>query len=165
MKLARDKSGFTMIELLIGITVSAFIFIGSSSLMFALFTSNNRVNQQSSLEQAKNDIEAELSKAVRWAKAIQVDQYTFALTVENSDGTTNTYARSSDGTLTKDGAALTAKSINVISMTIDDYSKDSKIPQKSLVITLELENKEFKAIKDTVRIVASQRLATDKTEF
>ena len=64
--------GFSLIELLAGISLTGMIFLGSTSLMFALFNSNSRVKQLDILEQTKNDLQVELSNQVRWAKTVNI---------------------------------------------------------------------------------------------
>lgn len=145
------KNGFTLIELIVAIAISGLILVAMSSLMFALFSSNKRVTQLDTLEQAKNDLQGELSNSVRWAKAITFT--TDELNVDN--GITNNIFRFQGGKLYKNGISLVSNDVKVTSFDIKNLSTD--LAYKSLVISIDLEHAKFNAVKDSLRVVASQR--------
>jgi type II secretory pathway pseudopilin PulG len=146
----RNK-GITLIEILIGITVSSIIFIVSSSLVASLFYAETRSKDSEALEQTKNDLQSEFYEKIKWGENINV--LSDRLIVDDVE-----YSLSG-GRLLKDGSALTAQKVNVQSFSIKDYSLSPD--EVSLEITFELENKEKSSTKDSLKIIISQR----KLEF
>jgi prepilin-type N-terminal cleavage/methylation domain-containing protein len=152
----KTKQGFTLIELLIGIALSGMIFIAVSSVIFILFSSNTRVKQLDTMAQTKNDLQLELSNSIRWAKDISITDAGHTINLITSDDKNIVYRWDTD-TLYKDDVALTPKEITVKGFTAADYSASTNL--KSLEITIDLEDAKFKAVKDTMRLVVSQRIA------
>jgi prepilin-type N-terminal cleavage/methylation domain-containing protein len=159
MKLKKYCGGFTLIELLIGIALSSLIFLGSSSLVFSVFASNAKVRQLDLIEQAKSDLTIELNNNLRWAQAISISADFHTLTIASADGKTAIYSLQ-NGAVIKNGQPLTPKNISVTDFTIQDYSLQSTSAEKSLLISITLQNAQFNAVADTLKIVVSQRFGS-----
>lgn len=154
----KKNEGFTIIELIIAIGLAGLIFLASSSLMFAIFSSNTRVHQLDQLEQTKTDFNFEFSNAIRWSKQIEITS-DGTLLITDQNGLLQTYALK-NGALTKNDSPLHTADVTITSFLVQDYSQNSTVSQKSILITIELQHKTFNAVKETMRIVASQRYAT-----
>jgi prepilin-type N-terminal cleavage/methylation domain-containing protein len=152
-----SRGGFTLIELLIGVTLSGMIFLAVTSLITVLLTSNTRSKQLDELEQAKNDVMQELSNTTRWGGVITItDNVDQDIVSIGQIGSEKTYQIQS-GALVKDGARLTSDQITVTRFNVEDRSATNAL--KSLEIEIEMENKRFTAIKDSFRIVVSERVS------
>ncbi|MFC1649382.1 PA14 domain-containing protein [Patescibacteria group bacterium] len=67
------RSGFTLVELLLAVVISASLFVLVSSVLVNLFRSDTKSKQSQTIEQTKNDIKTELTNRVRWADNIAYD--------------------------------------------------------------------------------------------
>lgn len=146
-------AGFTLMELLIGITLASLIFLGSSSLVIVLFTSSARASQRDEMEQAKNDIMQDLSNSIRWAEGVSFDSSSITVAVDPTDA----FYQLQGERLFKNGTAITPETIAVTSMTINDYSASTSVV--SLKIDIDFEHAQFSTFKDRMSIVVSQRNA------
>ena len=149
----------TLIELLIGITLTSFIFLSASSLMLTLFASNTRSKQIDILDEAKDDLQAELTGAVRWSAKVEVLNSN-TLQVTSIDGTSHTYAfNTASKTILKDGESLAIKDVSFTQFAVTDYSDQSVAASPvSLEIIIDMEHTRFPILKDHFRIVVSQRV-------
>lgn len=66
-----NQQGFTLVEMLIGITMASIIFITTSSLLVSIIARNARIKKDEVVEQTKNDLAVEFLNYVRWADAIE----------------------------------------------------------------------------------------------
>jgi prepilin-type N-terminal cleavage/methylation domain-containing protein len=148
----RRKKGFTVIELLIAMVITAMILIGAGSILTFLLKSNNRVTQTNSLDQSENDLQSELYSAVRWAKA--VSNTSNSLTTTALDDTVNVYALSS-GKITKNGTPVTASDIVVSSFLVENLSQSPTYA--SVQMQIQLRHIQPGNVPKTITIVASQR--------
>lgn len=144
------NSGFTLVELLLGVTIAVMISLTASSILALLFRSDIKTKRVEAMEQTKNDLQVDFSNAIRWAEIISftsgnnttlsVDQTTYKL---------------QDEKILKNDQPLTPSSVAVKKFSITDFSNSSDL--KSLELIIELESKNNALVKDNVRIVVSQR--------
>jgi len=153
--------GFTLVELLVGIALSSLIFMAISTLMLVLFSSSSRVAQMDRLEQTQNDLQAELSNAIRWADQVDVTD-SARIKVYHESEETEYYIE--EGRLYKKTSTamqvLTSQDVLINSLTAVNYSTASfgePDPKVSLNITIEMQDKQFFHVLDTVNLVVSQR--------
>jgi len=154
MKIQKHSQGFTLVELLLGITISVMIFLTATSVLSLLFRSDVKTKRIDELEQAKNDLSAEFSNKIRWASNITYTNGANAtLSIDESE-----YTLSNERVL-KGDQPLTPASVAVKKLQVTNYSNNPLI--KSLEIVVEMESKNNSSVKQSVRIIASQR----KTRF
>lgn len=146
-----SKNGYTLVELLLGVTISVMIFMTAASVVALMFRSDAKTKRVETLEQTKNDIQGELTSNVRWGENI-----TFSRNLLTID---STVYKLQDGRIFKNSDPLTSSEVNIKSFQIEDFSNSPVI--KSLELTIEMENKTVSSTKDTLRFVVSQR----KTSF
>jgi hypothetical protein len=142
-----NKKGITLIELLIGITLSAAIFVVATSLIASIFTTDTKGRNLQAIAQVKDNIQAELSESVRWGNVILVSPN--ELTVDSS------IYNLRQGRIYKDNNPLTPESVEIKSFTINDLSANSQY--KSLQINVELAYKATVDQTDSFAVVVSQR--------
>ncbi len=145
-----DSAGVTMVELIIGMAVASMIFLAVSSLIVLLFSSNNRVKQLEVLAQAKNDLQFELSNAIKWGNTI-----TFANTPYPQIVVDSLTYRLENERIYKNDIPLTAEEVRITEMLINNYSVNPLYA--SLDINISLEHKNFAVIRDQLHLVVSQR--------
>ena len=117
------RTGFTLMELLIGMTLISFIFLGVITATVVLLNSNARVKQIDHLEQAKNDLQLEFANTIRWAKAITLISPS-ELSITNSDDSTSLYQfDSTNKRITKNGVPITSDTVDITNFEIHDYSR------------------------------------------
>lgn len=143
----KKNGGFTLIELLLGVTISVLIFLAAGSVMALLFKTDVKTKRLESLEQTKNDLHSEFTTSIKWGGSIaftngelQVDVNTFKLL---------------DGRIYKNNDPLTSSDISITKFAVENYSNTSDV--KSYEITVDMENKNFSTIKDSMKTVVSQR--------
>lgn len=145
--------GFTLIEILVAISISGVIFLAASALLVSLFSSNARVSQLDAMSQVKDDIVKDLSNTIRWASDVVVSSDNDALTVMDTQGESTTY-RIDTNRLLKNDTPLHSDEFEVTQFSVHDYSSGS---QASVDIQLAIRSKKFTARNDTVKLVVSQR--------
>ncbi len=118
-----NKSGFSLIELLIGLSVSVAIFIVATSLMINVFSSTTKSRQHELLYQVKNDLQNEFSNSVRWAGTIssiggnfKVDDTTYVL---------------KDGRIFKDESPITPEAVEITSFEVLRHTPAGSAPSES----------------------------------
>lgn len=115
----KHKEGFSLLELLIGLSVSVAIFIVATSLMVQVFSMNTKSKQKDVLSQVKNDLQNEFSNSIRWADNISyVDG---VLKVDETSYSLN------DGKLLKDDSSLTPMNVEITSFEITRQSPASVV--------------------------------------
>jgi prepilin-type N-terminal cleavage/methylation domain-containing protein len=144
------RKGFSLIELVVAMALSAIIFMISTTLMMSIMTSNTKNLRQEAFEQVKNDLQSELSNAIRWSSSI-----TFSPGVLTVDGVVY---QLNGGVITKNGEALTSQNVLITSFNIQNLSNSASYA--SLKLDFQLQNKNDPAVKDTMRLVVSQRKTT-----
>ncbi len=150
------QSGFSLLELLIGVVLSSMIFLAVTSLITVLLTSNSRSKQLDELEQTKNDLVQELSNTTRWGGDITLTDNAEQDSLKIGPvGIEKTYLIE-NGALTRNGIRITSDQVTVTKFNVDERSGVNSL--SSLEIEIEMENKGFKAIKDNFRIVVSKRI-------
>ena len=110
------SKGLTLIELLIGLTLSVSIFLIATSLMVNILGSNLKSKQAQTLEQVKNDFQAETSNSVRWANSLS-----FVNGVFEVDGD-KYYLNYDDGRIYKNDIPITPSDVEVDSFDVARYS-------------------------------------------
>lgn len=65
------KKGFTLIEFLVGITMTALVFIVATNLMIAFFKVDSKSQRNQQLEQSKSDLTSEFTNGLQWAKRVE----------------------------------------------------------------------------------------------
>lgn len=148
-KYIQKQSGFTLVELLLGVTISVMIFLTASSFILLLFNTDLKSRRSQALEQAKYAIGQEISTAIKWAQKIDVAPN--QITIDDS-----TVYKLQDGQIFKNGDPITPDTIEISNLEIKDYSVVSSL--KSLEISMQLSFKNYATIQDTYKITASQRL-------
>lgn len=113
MQMNNQKKGFTLIEILVGLGVSAAVFVIATTLVVNIFTSSLKSRQVEVLAQVKNDLQAEFGNTVRWGDTIsfnggvlRVDSVSYSL---------------SDGVIYKDGSPLTPVEVEVVGFDVVKY--------------------------------------------
>jgi len=144
--------GFTLIELIIGVLITTFIFLGASALILTLFGTSGRVQKSQSLDQAKNDIQVELTNNIKWAKILMIGPD--SITADEI-----IYKFESDGRLYKNGIPMTSGEIFLKNVYVTDLSRTRVSGEEliSLKVTLDLESKRSSNISDHLNLVVSQR--------
>lgn len=97
--------GFTLIEILIGLTITVSIFIIATSLVVNVFSSTTKNKQREALEQAKNDLQSEFGTSVKWADSISYANST--LTIDSA------IYKLEDGAILKNGEKITPSDVVV----------------------------------------------------
>lgn len=144
------SSGFTLVELLLGITISVLIFLTAGSVMATLYSSGTRTKQSQALEQTRNDLQLELLNAVRWSQNL-------SYTTNSITANESTYHVESER-LYKNDVPLTSSEVIVKSFNITNYTASP--PEASLEITTELGHRRFTTLNDVFKFVVSQRKTT-----
>jgi len=147
-----NYQGFTLIELIIGVLITTFIFLGASALILTLFGTSGRVQKSQSLDQAKNDIQVELTNNIKWAKILMIGPDSIT-----ADGVI--YKFESDGRLYKNGIPMTSGEIFLKNVLVSDLSRTRVSGEEliSLKVSLDLESKRSSNISDHLNLVVSQR--------
>ncbi len=107
--------GLTLIEILVGMTVSAAIFLVATNLITALFGSSTKQKQIETLEQTKNDLQQDIGNSVKWAE----NEISFRDGVLVTD---DDQYELRDGILYKNSSPLTPSSVYVESFEVYKYS-------------------------------------------
>ncbi len=155
-----NRSGFTLIELLVVIAISGMIFLSVSALLIALFASNTRITQLDLLQQAKNDLQAELSNAIRWSRSVTISGANDVLDVENADLSHSVYQIDSNRRLAKNGVPLVGNDVAITSFSVRNLSVSPAYASLLLLVSLNLQSSSFVAVHDTMNLVVSQRAST-----
>lgn len=115
--MTKTNRAFSLIEILIGLAVSAAIFVVVTTLVVNIFSSSAKGRQNEMLEQVKNDLSAEFGNSVRWADSIsyvsgvlQIDSINYRL---------------KDGRLFKDAQALTPEAIEITNFAVTEFEGPS----------------------------------------
>jgi type II secretory pathway pseudopilin PulG len=149
----RLSGGFTLIELLLGITLTVLIFLSASSLMALLFRSDLKTKHIEEIQQAKNDLQIEFTNTIRWGQNISFTGSNQArLKVDDKTYTIE------GGRIVRNNDPITPNNVTVTKFRVDDYSNDPKL--KSLEIIVDFESKSSNSVKDSMRLVVSQRKTT-----
>jgi prepilin-type N-terminal cleavage/methylation domain-containing protein len=141
------KKGFSLIELLIAMTMSGMIFITVSSLLVTLLNSNTKNRRQEVFEQTKNDLFVELSNSIRWGDEISSTMDSLVV-----DGITY---RLESGAVTRNGEAITPTAVEVTQFQIVPRSAATGF--ESFEINVVLKDKNFNLNTDKLDMVVSQR--------
>lgn len=144
------RKGFSLIEIMIAVSLSGMVFILVSSMMVLLLTSNSKSQRQESFEQVKNNILVEISNAVRWSEVV-----TFSPNRITTD--TNVYELSA-GAIVKNGEKITPDDIEITKFEIKNYS--GVTGWASLEVAMEMRNRNYPLAQDKLRLVVSQRKTT-----
>ncbi len=99
------KNGFTLIEFLVGMTMTALVFIVATNLVIAFFKVDSKSQRSQQLEQAKSDLSSEFTNGMQWAKAVEFKNG--VLTIDS-----NKY-EISGGKMLKNGVAFTGANVVV----------------------------------------------------
>lgn len=154
----RSSQGFTLVELMVAISISGIIFLAVSALIGTLFSSSARVTQLDALSQIKDDIAKDMSNSVRWAPDVSVSPGNDELTLTSAQGEDTLY-HVVDSQLFKNDTPLSPIDYEVTDFSVHDYGAGRLA---SLDIELSLRSKKFTARTDTIKLVISQR-QTDVT--
>jgi len=144
------RKGFSLIEILIAMSLSGMVFILVSSMMVLLLTSNSKSQRQESFEQVKNNVLVELSNAVRWSDVVTFT--TNSLTADSK------VYELSGGAIVKNGENITPDDIEVTKFEIKNYS--GVAGWASLEVAIEMKNRNYPLAQDKLRLVVSQRKTT-----
>ncbi len=115
--MSRLNKAFTLIEILVGLSVSATIFVIATNLVVNIYTSSLKGKQIEVLAQVKNDLQAEFGNSVRWADSIsyaggifQVDSTNYSL---------------QNGRLFKEAVPLSPEEVEITNFEVDKYENQT----------------------------------------
>ncbi len=111
MKNKKLQRGLTLLEVLIGMTISVILFLFATNIMVVLFNSTNKDKRIQDIEQVKNDIQIDLSNKVKWAESVS-----FSSGMLTIDG--DSYRVQDEG-LYKNDVPLTPKSVKIKDMKVE----------------------------------------------
>ncbi len=101
----KHTKGFTLVEVLIGLSMSAAVFIIATNLIVTLLTSTNKARLLDDISIARNDIETDIGNNARFAENISFINGILSLD--------NLAYKIESGRLTKGASPLTAENISV----------------------------------------------------
>jgi len=111
--MTKTKKAFTLIEILVGLSIFSAIFIIATSLVVNVFSATTKGRQLESLEQTKNDLQTELGNTIRWADS---------LSFVNGNLTIDDVVYSvQDGKLLRDNQALTSDEVVITKFNVTNY--------------------------------------------
>jgi len=142
-----NEKGLTIIEILIGMTVSVIILMVSTSMMANIFYIDTKSKQSEILSQVKNDLQSEITVGVRWAETLSFSDN--ELVVDS-----NVYSLNG-GLIEKNGEAITPSSVYIEELEVNDFSTMSQ--QKSLRVNIAMRHRDFTSVSDSLEVVVSQR--------
>ncbi len=148
------NSGFTLIEMMLGVVISAIIFLTIGSVVAVFYSSDAKTQRTQIFEQTKNDLAVEISNAVKWSDLI-------AISANSITADTTTYTLN-NGRILKNGSALTSSDVIINSFDIENKSVLSSL--KSLEINISMSSKRFSLLSDQFKLVVSQRNKSITTE-
>ena len=136
------SKAFTLIEILVGLALSAAIFVVTTSLVVNIFSSSLKSRQAELMEQVKNDLSAEFGNSVRWADSVsfvggllQIDALSYKL-----DG----------GRLYKGSSAITPEEVEITKFEITKYESQGSAEGSGSGLTSQyFNNEDFTALAFT----------------
>lgn len=143
----KNTRGLGMIELLLGITMSALIFLVSTSLITTLFRSDTKSRSSQSIDQAKNDIMSELATRIRWAESVTFDGA--HLVVDSVS------YRIEGGRMYRGDDPLTPREVTIDGWEVSNYSLVDSLA--SYEIEIAMHHTTATSLTDSLRLVVSQR--------
>lgn len=111
------NKGFTLVEILVGLAVSAAIFVVATTLVVNIFSSSVKGRQNEMLEQVKNDLSAEFGNSVRWADSISYVSGVFQIDTVGY--------RLEDGRIYRGTQALTPEEVEITNFAITKFESAS----------------------------------------
>jgi len=141
------QRGMTILEILLGMMVSMMIFLMATNFIVSVFRFDTKEKGQEAMEQVKDELQAELATKVRWAAEIEV--MNDRLVVDGVE------YRVDGGRFMRGGEVLTPRAVSVESFEINDYSTVDGLG--SVEIVLGLRHSDLTTVRDTMRLVLSQR--------
>jgi len=146
------NDGFTLIEILVAITMAAIIFIAVLALMQAVMGSSRKTKMKQTIEQTKNDLLIDISNNTKWAEA-----GTLEVPGDPEEG----WIRVGDeleyrldkgeGRIQRNGEYLTSKNIVIEDFIVSQHSDSSLEMEINMMHNL---NPDF---KDSIVIIVSPR--------
>jgi hypothetical protein len=146
----RIRTGVTLIEMMIAISLSSFVFIIVSSLMMTLINNNTKSKRNEGFEQVKNDLQGEFTNRIRWGEVVEA-----GTDILTTDGINYTLG---DGKILKDGVAITPENIKITSFEIKNLSTTPEFV--SIDIKVALQSHDSAIVNDNLHLVVSQRKTT-----
>lgn len=143
----KKRSGFSLLEVLVAMTLSGMLLVIISTLMVTLLRFGTKSQQQETFEQVMNDLHFEFSNNVRWGKSVIVTPTELMV-----DGKNYAYR---DFQIVKNEEPLTPASVKITSFEVKDLSQDPNY--KSVQITVNMQSAHDASIQDSLRTVISQR--------
>lgn len=145
------KKGFTLVEFLIGMTMTVVIFIVATNLVVSFLSINTKSKRNQDLEEVKVDVSRQITDQLTWGTTIThssnkliIDKDTFELV---------------GNTLKKNGSSLTPANVKVKDFSIFEYHNDPENKTAvSYKVEINLEHAESASIKDTISIFSSSRI-------
>lgn len=146
------KKGFTLMELLLALGMSALIFVVVSSLMVTILTTNTKSRRAEVFEQTKNDLVVEFINRVRWAETVSVeDLETADVVLADADK-----YLISDGRLFRNDEAITPENIEITRFEVVDKSNIEN--RAGLDIRVSFRDRNFILLEDILNIQVAQRV-------
>lgn len=164
-----DRRGFSLIELLIVVTLVVMLMLAASTIFLTFLVSNSQVNSDQLVKQEGQYALAQMEFLLR--NALELEPNTGGIECESGmteiklrslDGATTTLMAENDGGITKiasnSGLYLTSDAVEVTSGPIFNCSQDSDQGQPH--IELEFELRKGDPATDLARDVVAQEFAT-----
>lgn len=150
---SKTSNGFTLVELLIAVTITGTLVITSTLIIIMLFSTNTRIRQIDALASIKSDIVRDLTEQIRWAKKVVLSPTNDEITITTYEGNNFVY-KTNAGNFTKNDKPLHSAEYEISSFTANDYNP-GYLP--SIQIVMAIRKKNFTAITETYRFVVSNR--------
>lgn len=145
--MSTNRKGLTLIELLVAITLSSFVFIMAGSFMAFVIDRNTKNSKQELFEQVKNDLALDFSNSIKWATHVNITGNGF-----EADGTV--YSLTGDK-ISKNGQNMIEEGVGIDSFEVKNFSLDPDL--KSLQIRVKMKNLASPLSTDQLEMVVSQR--------
>ena len=148
----KGTEGFTLIEILVAITMAAIIFIAVLALMQAIMGSSRKTKMKQTIEQTKNDLLIDISNNTKWAEAGTLE------VPSNPDegwikvgGELEYRLDTGEGRIQRNGEYLTSKNIVIEDFIVNQHN------DSSLEIEINMKHKINPDLKDSMVIIVSPR--------
>lgn len=115
----KNIQGLTLIEVLIGLTITSFIFITATGVVVSLLGTSTKSKRVQAIEQVKNDLLVDIGNNTRWAERIN-----FIDGVLEVDDTTY---KLKDGLILKNDSPLTSSEVIVESFSVKKQVSENEV--------------------------------------
>jgi len=134
--------GFTLVEILIGLSLTAAIFLVATSLVVNVFYSNLKSKHKEVLAQVKNDLSTEFGNTVRWADSVSYENDVLIVDSMNY--------RLDNGQIYRDELPLTPEEVEITKFSVSNF-------QSVIKMEVEMKIKNNPSITDNLSLFLSIR--------